>query len=312
MTLRESLFTGLFDDSSPISELIRTMSKDLMESQLKDKPDLWPKLTPNFPPGCKRILLSDDYYSTLNRNNVHLETRSIEKFTSDGIQVRDEEEQTFDLVILATGFRTLDFMYPIKITGRGGRSLEDIWRSGAHAYKGVTVESLPNFGMLYGPNTSVTHNSIILMIEAQSRYISVLVKHVLQARQEGKLLSFSPKASVVERYNSRIQTALQSSSFANPNCSSWFKNQDGKVITAYSGPVIQYQQELSEIEWADFDMQGSASEGLEGRRLYVGRVVEETLLSYPTLAMLSLGIGSLAAFFLSKSRPVLWGSIHKA
>lgn len=305
MDFRESIFSGLFEDGSHVSNAIRIMGKELMESQLKDKPDLWPKLTPNFPPGCKRILLSNDYFSTLNRENVRLETRPIEKFTSSGIKVRGDEDHDFDLVILATGFRTLDFLYPIKITGRGGRHLEDIWRSGACAYKGVTIESLPNFGMLYGPNTSSTHNSIILMIESQSRYISVLVKHVLRARQEKKVLSFSPKGSAVEEYNFRVQQVLQTSSFANPNCTSWYKNAKGKIITPYSGTVIQYQHELSEIPWDSFDIQGTARKTLQGTKSYVGRVVEETLLSYPTLAILGLGTASFATYFIFRSRIVL-------
>jgi hypothetical protein len=281
--------------------MLRAMNKELMRSQLPDRPELWAELTPNFPPGCKRIIVSDDYYPALNRKNVHLETRKIERFTANGIQVEGAEENTFDLVVLATGFRTLEFMYPIKITGRNHR-IEEVWRSGARAYKGVTVESLPNFGMLYGPNTSITHSSIILMVEAQSRYISALVKPVLRALQGGKTLSFSPKPSVVEDYNARIQKILNASSYAHPNCTSWFKTKQGKIITSWSGTAVEYQKELSEINWDDFDIYGKAKENLEGGSSHVGRVVEETIFSYRSLARVTLGALSVAAVLLYRGR----------
>lgn len=99
--------------------------------------------------------------------DISLEVQPIQRITPTGIVV-DGKETEYDLTVLGTGFRTLEFMYPIKISGLGGRSITDIWRSGPHALYGVTVESLPNFAMLYGPNTSVIRNSIILTIETQS------------------------------------------------------------------------------------------------------------------------------------------------
>jgi cation diffusion facilitator CzcD-associated flavoprotein CzcO len=113
-------------------------------------------------------------YLALNRDNVTLEVQQVQRITPTGIMV-DGIETEYDLIVLSTGFRTLEFVYPIKISGLGGRDITDIWRSGVHALHGVTVESLPNFAMLYGPNTSVIHNPTTLMIETQSRHINTLI-----------------------------------------------------------------------------------------------------------------------------------------
>src|SRR6202000_1462079 len=113
---------------------------------------------------------------TLLRKNVKLETDKIERFTVDGIKFKGHDSaDQFDLIVLATGFDTFSFLSPIKITGRNGKPLEEIWAHASYAYKGVTIPDLPNFGMLYGPNTNLSHNSLILVIEAQTKYLSVLI-----------------------------------------------------------------------------------------------------------------------------------------
>lgn len=328
MDVRESYHSAIFDPESYLSGEIRKITKGLMEAQIPDKPELWPKLTPNFPPGCKRIIVSDDYYPALNLPNVKLETRPIARFTSTGIQLEEDDDssssskepsQPYDLIILATGFRTLEFLHPIRITGRDRRPLTSIWRHGVEAYKGVTVASLPNFAMLYGPNTSVTHNSIILMIEAQSRYISALVHAVLSARHscssssssssgQGTALSICPTEKAVAAYNERIQKVLRGSSYADPGCRNWFRNEEGRIVTSWSGTVVQYQLELERVCWGDYEVRGEGAGELvrDGNGgVDVGRVVEETRFSYRTLALAVLSVFATAGVVYSKSRKLL-------
>lgn len=106
---------------------------------------------------CLLVIISDDYFPVFNRDNVRLETGKIDRITDKGI-VTDGKEEEYDLIVLATGFRTVEFMHPIKIIGRGGKSLADVWTEGGQALYGITVEDMPNFGMLYGPNTNLGHN----------------------------------------------------------------------------------------------------------------------------------------------------------
>lgn len=155
MDFREGFHDAIFDGNSDFAQLIRDWCGGMMKAQLPDQPELWKTLTPTYSPGCKRVIITDDYYPTLARENVDLETRPITRITEKGIDVDGAGEQEYDLIILATGFKTVDFMYPIQVFGSNGRALGDIWKGGAKAFYGMTVEDLPNFGMFYGPNTNL-------------------------------------------------------------------------------------------------------------------------------------------------------------
>jgi hypothetical protein len=164
---------------------------------------------------------------------------------------------------------------------------------------------MPNFAMLYGPNTNLGHNSIILMIEAQSRYINGLIKPVLEARKEGKALALTPKAEKVKEYNAQIQSELQKSSFNDPSCQSWYKTESGRITNNWSRTVIDYQKQLSQVEYDNYDTTGSGVSIVRDKpKLKIGRVQEETSVSDKTL--LALGVVSTAAvvggWFLRNSR----------
>lgn len=155
MDYREEFHDAVFDNESQWAQVIRDGCKDLLETQLADKPELWKTLTPDYAPGCKRVIITDDYYPTLARDNVDLETRHINRITKNGIEIEGAGVKEFDFIVLATGFKTVDFMYPIQVYGANGRPVGDVWKDGARAYYGVTVEDMPNFGMFYGPNTNL-------------------------------------------------------------------------------------------------------------------------------------------------------------
>ncbi|KAF7117497.1 hypothetical protein CNMCM5793_006479 [Aspergillus hiratsukae] len=292
MDFREWFFDAVVDRDSALSNMIRKTCLDAMRAQLPDRPDLWEVLTPNYSPGCKRVIISDDYYPTLGKEHVNLETRLIKRITETGIETADGVAKEFDLIVAATGFRTVEFMYPIQIKGANGRSLSDIWKDGAMAYYGVIVEDLPNFAMLYGPNTNLGHNSIILMIEAQSRYISALVSQILQAQMDGQNLALRPKPEAVTKFNEDIQAALRKSSFADPNCSSWYKTEDGRITNNWHSTVVDYQNELSSVRWDDYIAEGTGK-SLIGKKkeTHIGRVKEETLISNTSLLW---GVASVA------------------
>jgi hypothetical protein len=136
------------------------------------------------------------------------------------------------------------------------------------------------------------------MIEAQSRYINSLIAPVLTARSSQKTLSLSPKHSVVEAYNARVQAVLQNSSFNDPNCNSWYKNEAGLITNNWSGTVVEYQKQLEKVDFGDYEIEGTGMEvvksGEEVRK--VGRVREETLVSDKWVAALGvLSVGAVAA-----------------
>ncbi|OAG35978.1 hypothetical protein AYO21_09838 [Fonsecaea monophora] len=296
MDFRESFHSAVTQADSAYADLMRSMNYNLLREQLPNRPDLWDKLSPRYHPGCKRTVISDDYYPTFLRQNVKLETDKIERFTRDGIKFQGHDSaEKFDLIVMATGFDTFSFLSPIGITGRNRRRLEDIWAKATYAYKGVTVPDLPNFGMLYGPNTNLSHNSLILVIEAQTKYISVLVNKVLQARRTGGGLALCPSEEKTLSYWLDLQKALQQTSFADPNCNSWWKRADGLITNNWAGTAIDYQKNLATVEWTDYDafgMGGSevAMFGTADKATKIRRVVEETRLSRTSLGLLLVGI----------------------
>ena len=265
------------------------------------------KLTPHYPFSCKRILVSDDYYPALSQGNVRLETESIDEVTSTGVRMKDGTVHDLDVLILATGFRTTDFLYPMKIVGAGGYCLEDAWANGASAYLGITVQGLPNFGMLYGPNTNLAYNSLILQIEAQSLYINTMISAILHAKRRGMTLQLQPRAEVVKAYNEEVQSRLARSTFADPNCTSWFKDQHGRITTNWCGSAIQYQERTNSVDWTDFEISGTAAEEYRNAApTRWKRVVEETQISDKMAAFCSLGILGMAAAALYVGRIFLY------
>lgn len=154
---------------------------------------------------------------------------------------------------------------------------------------------MPNFAMLYGPNTNLGHNSIILMIEQQTRYISALIEAVLTPRSSVSLntssspISLTPKADRIAEYNKNLQTKLGKSVFADPKCNSWYKDPSTGLITNnWSDNVVAYQKELANVDWSEFEVSGASVTDYGTSKKYIGRVREESYISASNLA--SLGI----------------------
>ncbi|KAJ4984098.1 hypothetical protein SVAN01_10386 [Stagonosporopsis vannaccii] len=318
MDFRESFYDAVTDGSSAFADLLRSLCMDMMRRDIPDQPDLWEKLTPNYNPGCKRVIISDDYYPAIANPKTTLETNGIKRITETGIEMQNGTHHEHDMIVLATGFRTVEFLFPIKITGTRGRSLDEIWSSGAAALYGTTVPSLPNFGMFYGPNTNLGHNSIILMIEAQSRYLNGLVSAVLDARNRDARIGLMPKEDVTAAFNNKIQAVLEKSSFADPNCGSWYKNKEGRITNNWSGTVIEYQDILSKVDWDDYEIANadkrrstSASQVVFGagkKQTKIGRVHEETLVSNTTLVLGALStVIAGAAWYAGLTKRVRFG-----
>jgi hypothetical protein len=318
MDFRESFHDAVTDSQSELAEEIRSSCTEMMKTQIQDRPELWEKLTPNYNPGCKRVIISDDYYPALASPKTHLETNKIRRITETGIELEDGTHHDHDIIVLATGFRTVEFLYPIQVTGTQSRSLSSIWSGGAAALYGTTVPSLPNFGMFYGPNTNLGHNSIILMIEAQSRYLNTLVSAVLDARSRGQRIGIMPKQSRTDAFNDKIQQVLKNSSFADPNCASWYKDKNGRITNNWSGTVIEYQEMLSKVDWDDFEMtveDAKVSAGVSASRVVfgsgkqetrIGRVHEETMVSNTTLVL-----GAVSAVAAASAAWVYRGKLPK-
>lgn len=214
--------------------LVRLRAHRHLETQVADA-RLRKALVPDYPVGAKRILITDDYYPALQRSNVSLVTDPISRILPRGIETADGKEYPADILVLATGFETTSFLAPMELFGRDGRRLNDAWRDGAEAYLGITVTGFPNFFMMYGPNTNLGHNSILFMLECQSRYIIRCLQEV--DRRGAHSLEVLPEAFA--SYNQRIQVELQKTVWARIGAS-WYKLESGRITNNWYGPVWKY------------------------------------------------------------------------
>jgi cation diffusion facilitator CzcD-associated flavoprotein CzcO len=224
----------LFRRNRVLSALVSRVALRDLEQQVVD-PVLRKALVPDYPIGGKRILISDDYYQTLTRDNVQVVTTPIAHVGADAIVTTDGRSHPVDVIILATGFESTSFLVPMRIQGLDHRPLDEAWRDGAEAYRGVTVAGFPNFFMLYGPNTNLGHNSIIFMIECQVRYVLSCIR----ALDERGLKYLDVRPEVMRAYNDRLLARLDGSVWARTG-KSWYKQADGRITNNWSDTTIAY------------------------------------------------------------------------
>ena len=241
-----------FHEGSWLGRRMERAAREWLASQIHD-PALREVLTPDYPVGCKRILISDDYYAALERPNVEVVTSPIERVTPHGVRTRDGRERAVNTLIYATGFETTSFLAPLEIEGLGGRKLQDVWRDGAEAYLGVAAAGFPNLFMLYGPNTNLGHNSILFMIECQVGYIVRCLREL--ARRD--LAWFDVRPDVQARYNRELQDALRKTAWA-AGCGSWYKTASGKITNNWSGFTLDYWRRTRRPDFGAFRAQARA------------------------------------------------------
>lgn len=234
------------------SGFLRKMSEkkthDYIEEKIRD-PELRKKLIPDYPMGAKRILFSDDFYDALDRDNVNVVTEPIDRIEADGVLTKDGVKHPAEVLIYATGFETNSFITPMEVHGLGGESLNAKWaREGAEAYLGITHTGFPNFFMMYGPNTNLGHNSIVIMIEAQTRYIL----SCLAALDTRSARWLNVKSQVQRSYNEWVQRRLAASVWARVN-KSWYKNDQGKITNNWVGRTTEYRRRTREMNPDDYE-----------------------------------------------------------
>ena len=246
-TLFEHRVPGFRGAAPWIMKLLEWNFRRQLRRQVPD-PSLRQKLLPDYPMGCKRILLSDDWYPTLVRDNVRVETTAIRAVEAEGLRLEDNRLLPADTLIFGTGFRATDFLSPIQVLGRDGLCLDDFWRQGARAHLGITVSGFPNLFMLYGPNTNLGHNSIIYMLESQFNYILDAIRLVLD---EGvPVLEVKPVAE--QRYNESLQASLAGTVWQQ-GCHSWYLNEQGINTNNWPDFTFVYRHRTRHLRLDDYD-----------------------------------------------------------
>ena len=195
---------------------------------------------PQYEMGCKRILVSDDYYDALNADNVEVITDPIDHITETGIVTDDGTARDFDAIIYATGFDMEGHLFSIDVTGAGGVDLREAWKDGAEAYQGVMVPGFPNYFMVTGPNTGVGTTSVVFMIEQSVGWILKCI------RKAGADRIVSVTGEATRDYNRKIQAALAETVWAT-SCNSWYKKSDGSIETLYPFDARTFRRQMRRI-----------------------------------------------------------------
>jgi len=224
----------IFLNSDRLSAIGQKASLRHLRSQVSD-PELRAKLTPSFQFGCKRMLISSDYWSSFERENVDLVTEPIEEIRGDGIETQDGVLHEADAIVLATGFALGLATAPFPVIGRGGRTLDEAWSPGAVAYKGMTVSGFPNWFVLMGPNTGPGHTSVLVYTEAQIHYA---LQAIHKLKDEG-LRYVDVRQDVQDRYNAGLQKRMKHMSWSS-GCNSWYLSADGSNHSLFPGYASEY------------------------------------------------------------------------
>jgi cation diffusion facilitator CzcD-associated flavoprotein CzcO len=232
-----------------------------LEHKVKD-PELRAKLTPNYAPGCKRILLSDEFYAGVSRDNVDLVTAPISHISAKGIVTKDGKEHVIDTLICATGFQASEAVSPFPIRGRQGRLLADVWDAkGAEAYRGTTVSGFPNLFFIVGPNTGLGHTSMVLMIESQVRYVVDAIRKA--TKRQLKFVDVYPKRQ--EEFNTDLQANLQGMVWTQGGCVSWYQTASGKITTLWPKSTIAFSNMLRHFDLANYHQEPLVSASKQDR-----------------------------------------------
>lgn len=240
----------LRSDSRLLRRLWEKWCRDYLQQEIDD-PELRRRLTPDYRIGCKRILISDDYYAAMRRDNVELVTAPITGVDEAGVVTGDGVARPVDVIVYGTGFRTNPMLSAVDFEGCDGRTLAEAWADGAEAYRGVCTAGFPNFFMLYGPNTNLGSNSIIFMVERQCAYAVDCIDKLLSH----ELVSLEVNAGVQRTYNDRMQGELAATVWV-ADCESWYKNAAGKVTNNWPRSTAAYWWHMRAPDFADFDMKG--------------------------------------------------------
>ncbi len=235
----------------PVAEKI---VKRYLAKQIPD-PELRAKLTPDYRLGCKRVLQSNTYYQTYLRDNVTLSTDGVAEIVEDGVIDANGVKHEADIIIYGTGFHVIDAFDYLEVKGKGGVDLAAQFREhGTETYMGMTINGFPNLYFMLGPNTALGHNSVVFMIEQQTKYI---INMLDEMDQRGAVAADATQQAQTE-FNAEIQKLVEKGIWTQGGCTSWYLDSQGKNRTIWPKFTFQYWWETRKIKASDFEWEKAA------------------------------------------------------
>jgi cation diffusion facilitator CzcD-associated flavoprotein CzcO len=245
---REAYVTGYLRNGR-LLERVEAIARRHLREQVPD-PELRRKLTPDYRPGCKRLLLSDDYYPALTRPDVDLVTEKIVEVRPHGVVTADGTEHPVDVIVLGTGFRVTDNPIAERVHGRE-RTLAEAWTAdGMRAYLGTSVPGFPNLFLLAGPNTGIGHTSLVVMIEAQLEHITSALVHM----ERYGAATAEVRRPVVEAYNAEVQGKASRTVWNAGGCASWYLDAEGRNTTLWPDYTFRFRRLTRRFEPTAYEL----------------------------------------------------------
>jgi cation diffusion facilitator CzcD-associated flavoprotein CzcO len=251
-TLREGYVVGMVLEPR-LLRLFEARARKHMEKQVAD-PSLREKLTPDYSIGCKRILLSNDWYPAITAPNAELVTDRIAQVEGNAIVTADGASREFDTIILATGFSPTDPPIARRLRGADGRTLSEHWQGSPQAYLGTTVAGFPNLFMLYGPNLNLGHSSIVYMLEAQIGY----VMEALRTMRSRGAHTLEVKPDVQDDWNDYLQERLAGTVWDTGGCSSWYLDKNGRDSVMWPDFTFKFRRRMSDFDAREYRLEPAA------------------------------------------------------
>jgi cyclohexanone monooxygenase len=225
---------------------VEKIARSYIARKIRD-PELRAKVTPSYMVGCKRVLISSDYYPALTQPNVDVITDGIREIRPHSVVDATGREREVDAIVYGTGFKVQDFVPRGMFFGRGGRDLGEIWREGPEGYKGTTVSGFPNLFFLTGPNTGLGHSSMVFIIESQVAYVIDALRQ-MEARR-WSTVEVTPEAQAA--FNEGIQAKSQKAVWSS-GCTSWYLSRNGRNTTLWPDFTFRFRKATREFDAAAY------------------------------------------------------------
>jgi cation diffusion facilitator CzcD-associated flavoprotein CzcO len=238
----ELRFAGFGRLNTVIMPLAEKLSAAYMRSQVSD-PELRAKVTPDYRLGCKRMLISDDYYPSLTRDDVDVVTDGIAEITPTGLVTTTGDAIDVDVIVYCTGFQIEAPLGRLTVRGRGGTTMREAWGDRPIAWMGVAMPGFPNSFLLVGPNSGLGHNSIIFMIESQLNHVIPAIQRIVQ----GDVAEVDLRPEALQRFQDEVDRRSQHTVWAS-GCDSWYLGEDGVNYTLWPGSTAEYRVRMARFD----------------------------------------------------------------
>jgi cation diffusion facilitator CzcD-associated flavoprotein CzcO len=230
--------------------LVEQLAKRNMARAIKD-PALRAKLTPDYRIGCKRILLSSEYYPAIARPNVDVVASGLSEIRGSTVVAADGSEAEVDAIVFGTGFHVTDMPIAERVVGAEGRTLAEAWKGGMEALRGASAAGFPNWMSIIGPNTGLGNSSMILMIESQLNYMADFLR---QLDVLGPRAALDARPSAVAAWNERVQERMKRTVWNTGGCTSWYLDASGRNTTIWPGTPTEFRRATRRVDLAEYEL----------------------------------------------------------